>query len=74
MTPLIRSLASVIDFVMSCTSMAGFPRLPRALAIDAMLPDQNQSVGQHVERNRQASSRYAHHKFVLIKFLAALVV
>jgi hypothetical protein len=39
-------------------------QLPRTLAIDPMLPHQDQGVGQKVQRNGQAATLGAHHKLL----------
>jgi hypothetical protein len=51
-----------------------FTGLPGALAINAMLANKDQGVGQNVEGNRQASTRDPHHEFVLFQFVVAIVV
>ena len=55
-------------------SMAGLPGLARALAIDAMLPNQDQRIGQQVERNRQPPSFRPQHKLVLFQLFTPLVI
>jgi four helix bundle protein len=45
----------------------GFAREPFAAAIDTVLPDERQRIGQEIERNRQAAARLAHHRFVVFE-------
>jgi hypothetical protein len=40
------------------------PRLPRALAIDPMLPNQDERIGQQVQRNSQSATLGTHHKLL----------
>jgi hypothetical protein len=47
-----------------------FSRLACTLAVNAVLADQHQRVGENVQRDGQAASRNTHHKFVLFEFLA----
>ena len=51
----------------------GLARLPRALAIDAVLADQHQGVGQQIERDRQTSPLPPHLEFVLFEGVLAVV-
>src|SRR5579875_3346632 len=38
-----------------------------------MLPDQDQRIGQHVQRYRQLAPFRAHHELVLLKLIAAMM-
>src|SRR3954463_15333247 len=45
-----------------------------ALAVNAVLADENESVGEHVQRDGELAARLAHHELVLFQFFAALFV
>src|SRR5260370_845422 len=49
-------------------------RLPRALAIDPLLPHQHQRARHQIQRDRQAAALGPHHKLMLRKPFAAFVV
>ena len=49
-----------------------FARLAHALAIDAMLSNQDQCVSQDVESNGEPSARHTHHEFMFFDFVTAL--
>ena len=44
-----------------------------AAAVDAVLADQRQRVGEQIERDRQPAARAAHHRFVVLERVAVLV-
>ena len=52
----------------------GLAGLTRALAINAVLTDEDECVCQDIERYGEASPWYAHHEFVFFEFLAAVVI
>jgi len=48
-------------------------RIAARCAIDAVLSNHNQRVGEQVEGNRQAASLHAHHELVLLQFALSFV-
>jgi hypothetical protein len=44
-----------------------------APAIDAMLPHEDERVGEHVHGDREASSRDAHHELVLFELVVLFI-
>lgn len=51
----------------------GLARLAGALAIDAVLSDQYESVCQNIQSNRQPAASGTHHKLVFFQFFAPFV-
>ena len=52
---------------------ASAPGMPRALAVDAVLADHRERVGQQIERHREAAARGSHHRLVHLERVAVLV-
>jgi hypothetical protein len=48
--------------------------LARTLAIDAMLSDQDQCIGENVKRYGETSARDTHHELVFFEFFATVFV
>jgi hypothetical protein len=38
-----------------------------------MLPNQDQRIGEHIQRNRQPPPRRSHHELILLKLLATMM-
>jgi len=51
----------------------GSPRHPRALAVDAVLADHRERVGEQIERHGEPSASRSHHRFVHFECLPVLV-
>jgi len=51
-----------------------FSRLAGALAVDTVLTDEHERVGQDVEGDGEASTGDAHHELVFLEFFAAIFV
>ena len=48
-------------------------RKPLAPAVDTVLADQRERIGQQIERDRQTPARSAHHRFVVLERVAVLL-
>ena len=42
-------------------------------AVNPVLPNQDERVGQHIERDGQSPARRAHHEFIFFQLIAAIV-
>ena len=51
-----------------------FAELTDALAVDSVLADEHQSIGDAVEGDGEATAVAAHHEFVLFEIFATLLV
>ena len=74
MTLAINSFASASDRSINWISMAGLPRLPRALAVNSVLAHQDHGVGQKIESDRKPPPFHAHAKFILFQVPAAVFI
>ena len=53
-------------------SIFGFPET-FAAAVDAVLADQRERVGEQIERDGEPPARRAHHRFVVLERVVVLV-
>ena len=65
----ISSLASL----MPCMKAGRSSAVPVGDAVDAVLADQGQGVGEDVERNGKPAAFQAHHEFVFLEFVFAVL-